>query len=184
VNPNDELPTPPNRRRVTLRELFDMHAHYVWNTMRRLGVAPSDVEDLTHDVFVQVQRHLDDYDPDRPARPWLFGFAFRLASEQRRRVGRRRERLTDPAHEPVDTRMLPDAQLEADEDRQLLLAALDAIAIDRRAVFVLSQIDEVAIPEVAASLGIPLNTAYSRLRLARAEFAAELKRLRALRRER
>lgn len=161
-----------------------MHADYVWNTMRRLGVPPSDVEDLTHDVFVRVQGHLDDYEPDRPARPWLFGFAFRLASEQRRRVVRRRETLTDPSREPVDTRMRADEQLEADEDRKLLLAALDAIALDRRAVFILSQIDEVPIPEVAASLGIPLNTAYSRLRLARAEFAAELKRLRAQRGER
>jgi RNA polymerase sigma-70 factor (ECF subfamily) len=184
VNLNDEPPVPSTSRRVSLRELFDMHANYVWITMRRLGVPPSDVEDLVHDVFVQVQRHLDDYEPDRPARPWLFGFAFRLASEQRRRVFRRRETLTDPSREPVDTRMLADEQLEADEDRQLLLAALDAIALDKRAVFVLSQIDEVPMPEVASSLGIPLNTAYSRLRLARAEFAAELKRLRAQRRER
>jgi RNA polymerase sigma-70 factor (ECF subfamily) len=64
------------------------------------------------------------------------------------------------------------------EDRKLVLAALDAIEMDRRAVFVLYEIDEVPMEEVARSLGIPVNTGYSRLRLARAEFAAAVKRLR------
>jgi len=161
-----------------------MHAQYVWNSLRRLGVPRSDLEDLTHDVFVQVQRHLGDYDPERPARPWLFGFAFRIASQRRKRASHRRETLTDPSREPVDPSTPADQQLADDEDRRLLMAAMDAIAIDRRAVFVLSQIDEVPITEVATSLAIPLNTAYSQLRLARAELAAEVKRLRARRGDR
>jgi RNA polymerase sigma-70 factor (ECF subfamily) len=50
------------------------------------------VEDLTHDVFIQVNRHLAAYDGTRPARPWLFGFAYRVASQHRRRAHRRRDR--------------------------------------------------------------------------------------------
>jgi RNA polymerase sigma-70 factor (ECF subfamily) len=52
------------------------------------------------------------------------------------------------------------------------------VEIDRRAVFVLHDIHEVPVPEVAETLGVPLNTAYSRLRIAREEFATAVKRLR------
>jgi len=168
---------------IDLRGLFAMHAAYVWNTLRRLGVSPSDLEDLTHDVFVQVQRHLGDYDASRPVRPWLFGFAFRIVSQYRRRAHRRHETPgLRGTRDAIDPAALPDERLAAEEDRRLVLEALEAIDLDRRAVFVLYEIDGVPMDEIARSLGIPVNTAYSRLRVARTEFAAAVKRLR--RRER
>jgi RNA polymerase sigma-70 factor (ECF subfamily) len=184
VAPRDEQEAEPTARGATLRDLFTMHAPYVWNSLRRLGVPTSDLEDVTHDVFVQVQRHLAEYDPARPARPWLFGFAFRLASQERRRASRRYE--THPARplEPSDEATPADEQLAAEEDRRLALEALFALDLDKRAILVLTQIDEEPVPEAARALGVPLNTAYSRLRAARADFAAVVKRLRAKRRER
>jgi RNA polymerase sigma-70 factor (ECF subfamily) len=70
-----------------------------------------------------------------------------------------------------------DDELMLREDRQLALRALESVDLDRRAVFVLHEIDGVAIPEVADALTIPVNTAYSRLRLARQEFHAAVRRL-------
>jgi RNA polymerase sigma-70 factor (ECF subfamily) len=173
-----ELPVQDAGAIPTLRDLFTMHAGYVWNTLRRLGVPPSDLEDLTHDVFLQVDRHLADFDTTRPVRPWLFGFAYRIASQHRRRAYRRRETYGEP-----DTALHPgpppDEQLEADERRRLVLDALQRIELERRAVFVLYEIDGTPMAEIAQSLGIPVNTAYSRLRTARAEFAAAVKSLRA-----
>jgi RNA polymerase sigma-70 factor (ECF subfamily) len=168
--------------RVELRDVYDAHAGYVWNTLRRLGAPPRDLEDLTHDVFVQVQGHLAEYDPARPIKPWLFGFAFRILSQHRRRA-RREPNAADVvgagvAHEPVDPEPLADERLRTQEDRQLVLRALDAIALERRAVFVLYEIDGVAMDEIARALGIPVNTAYSRLRVARDEFKAAVARLR------
>jgi RNA polymerase sigma-70 factor (ECF subfamily) len=163
-------------RKTDLRELFDMHAPYVWNTLRRLGVPASDLEDLTHDVFVQVQRHLGEYDPARPARPWLFGFAFRMASQDRRRARHWREVQRDA--DGVDPAALPDEQLAAGQDRRLVLDALGSIPPDRRAVFVLYEIDGEPMDAIARVLGIPVNTAYSRLRVARSEFAAAVRRFR------
>jgi RNA polymerase sigma-70 factor (ECF subfamily) len=160
----------------SLRDLFTMHSDYVWNTLRRLGVPPSDLEDLTHDVFVQVGRHTSDFDPSRPVRPWLFGFAFRIASQHRRRAHRRHETPgeTDEMTHPGPA---PDEQLVADERRRLVLAALQRIPIDRRAVLVLYEIDRTPMADIAATLGIPVNTGYSRLRIARTEFAAAVKAL-------
>jgi RNA polymerase sigma-70 factor (ECF subfamily) len=73
----------------------------------------------------------------------------------------------------------PEEQLAAHDDRRLVLAALEGIDLERRAVFILYEIDGTAMSEIAQSLGIPVNTAYSRLRVARGEFAAAVKRLRA-----
>ena len=164
--------------KVSLRELFDMHAPYVWNTLRRLGVRDADLEDVTHDVFVQLQGHVHELDPARPVRPWLFGFAFRLASQHRRKAYHRKETQSADLAHAVDGARLADEQVSAGQDRKLVLDALESIDLERRAVFVLSQIDGVPVRDVARALGIPVNTAHSRLRLARGEFAAAVKRLR------
>jgi len=183
---DDPSDVPRTGRTVDLRGLFVMHADYVWNTLRRMGVPESDVEDLTHEVFIQVGRHLADYDPTRPARAWLFGFAFRIACRERRRAYHRYEthREAPDAIESADPRALPDEELAASRDRQLVLDALAAVPIDRRAVFVLYEIDGLPMDEISRSLGIPLNTGYSRLRVARTDFAAAVRRLRSKRGER
>jgi RNA polymerase sigma-70 factor (ECF subfamily) len=172
-----EAETPSASTGATLRELFDMHAAYVWNTLRRLGVATPDLEDVTHDVFLQVHAHLGAYDGTRPARAWLFGFAFRVASQYRRRAHRRRETYGEPDAVAHPGRAA-DEQMEFDDDRRLVLRALDAIDLERRAVFVLYELDREPMSEIASSLAIPVNTAYSRLRAARAEFRAAVQRLR------
>jgi RNA polymerase sigma-70 factor (ECF subfamily) len=79
----------------------------------------------------------------------------------------------------VDAGPSPDAQLAESEARAMLMKALDGLDLDRRAVFVMHELDEVAAPEIAAALAVPLNTVYSRLRLARADVAASIRRLRA-----
>jgi RNA polymerase sigma-70 factor, ECF subfamily len=160
----------------TLRALFTMHAPYLWNALRRLGVPASDLEDMTHEVFIQVARHLADFDTGRPVRPWLFGFAYRIASQHLRRAHRRRETYSDP-DATIHPGPLPDEQIVADERRRLVLAALQRVDLDRRAVFVLHDIDGTPMADIAESLGIPTNTGYSRLRVARAEFTAAVKTL-------
>jgi RNA polymerase sigma-70 factor (ECF subfamily) len=159
-----------------LHALFDTHATYVWNTLRRLGIPPSDLEDVTHDVFVQVHRHIREYDPNRPARPWLFAFAFRVAAQTRRQAHRRRETPGDPDTVPHPGAS-PDDDLVAAERRRLFIAALQSVDLPRRAVFVLHDVDETPVAEIALALGIPVNTVYSRLRVARSEFAEAVKRL-------
>ncbi|HLK41361.1 MAG TPA: sigma-70 family RNA polymerase sigma factor [Polyangiaceae bacterium] len=160
-----------------LRDLFRGHAGYVWNTLRRLGVPPADLEDLTHDVFLRVHRHLAQYDPTRAVRPWLFGFAFRVASQYRRRAYRRHEVFGEP-EAAAHAGTTPEEQMAAAEDRALVLEALQAIELGRRAVFVLYEIDGATMKDIGDSLGIPVNTAYSRLRVARTEFTDAVRKLR------
>jgi RNA polymerase sigma-70 factor (ECF subfamily) len=160
-----------------LGQIFDEHFAYVWASLRRLDVRDADIEDQAHEVFLKVHSHLCDYDPQRPIRPWLFAFAFRVASDYRR-LARHRVEVLGASPETVDPARPADLGIQASEERALLAAALDTLDLERRAVLLLHEIDEVPIPAVARALGIPVGTAYSRLRLAREDLAAALRRLR------
>jgi RNA polymerase sigma-70 factor (ECF subfamily) len=169
-------PPLPGGQIPDFRAVFEAHASYVCQVVRRLGVPERDVEDVSHDVFIAVQRRLPDFDATRPIRAWLFGIAFRVATAHRRRRSNQHQ-IMETLPEPVDEAPAPDERLEAEQKRRIFLRALDALDDERRAVFVLHEIDGVVMPEVAEALGIPLNTAYSRLRLAREDFVTAARRL-------
>ncbi|PKN54208.1 MAG: hypothetical protein CVU56_27815 [Deltaproteobacteria bacterium HGW-Deltaproteobacteria-14] len=158
--------------RTAFRALYEREFAWVHRTLRRLGARDRDLEDLAHDVFVVVYRRLADYDPARPLRPWLFGIAFRVVSDYRRRASFSRESAIAP--EVADAAATPpeqEAAVARGEARDLVLLALDGMDLDQRAVFVLHELDGLSIPEIAATLTVSHNTLYSRLRLARAKFA-------------
>lgn len=165
------------KARPTFDAVFQEHFSYVWNTLRRLGVREADAQDQAQEVFLVVFELLGDYDPARPIRPWLFGIAYRVACRYRALARHRREVAEGAAPEPVDPSAPADASLELAERQALVLRALDTIELGRRAVFIMNVIDERPMPEVAEALQLPLNTAYSRLRLAREDFEAAIKRL-------
>ncbi len=162
--------------RADFSTVFQEHFKYVWNSLRHCGVHPNDVEDLAHEVFLRVHERYDECDPSRPIRPWLFAFAYRVAAAHRRRAYRRLESFVPSIDAPASGPGAEEALIRR-EERDLALKALEAIEMDRRAVFVLHEIDGVPIPEVARALKILTNTAYSRLRLARQEFRAAAQRL-------
>ncbi|HEY2516840.1 MAG TPA: sigma-70 family RNA polymerase sigma factor [Polyangiaceae bacterium] len=166
---------------VDFTELFQDHFDYVWHTLRRLGVRERDLEDSTHDVFISVHRHLGDFDPERPVRPWLFAFALRTAADYRR-LARHRVDLVEDVGMLADAGPAPEAQAISRQELDLVARALDALDFDRRTLFVLHEIDGVSVPAAAELLRIPVNTAYSRLRLARADFSAAVRRLEARKR--
>lgn len=160
------------------RALFHREAGYVWATLRRLGVHPSDVEDVTQEVMLRVFRLQGDYDPSRPLRPWIFGIAHRVAAEWRRHRRRHPEDPTDfDDRDLASTQGDAEATVAARQAKALVERALLAVEIDRRAVFILHDLEGCPAPDIARTLEIPVNTAYSRLRLAREEFRAEVARL-------
>ncbi len=160
----------------SFREIFETQSAWMWNTLRRLGVHERDLEDVAHEVFIAVHRRLGDYDPARPLRPWLFGIALRTALRYRELARHRRE-VMGRDHEPMCEAPSAEDRIAAAEARRLVRHALAGMEMNRRAVFVMHEIDGEPIPAVADALGVPLNTAYSRLRLARADFRAAVKRL-------
>jgi len=160
-----------------LAALYEQHFDYVWRSLRRLGVAPRDQEDLAHEVFLSFFRTRAGFDRSRPLKPWLFGIAFRVASDFRRLARNRLEIPDGDDTESVDQTPDAEAQAVAAERRRLVMAGLDALSLDQRAVVVLHDLDGYSMPEIAEVLEAPLNTLYSRLRLGRAEFGKAVRKL-------
>ncbi|WP_437924598.1 RNA polymerase sigma factor [Sorangium sp. So ce291] len=160
---------------MTLEQIFEENAAYVWRVLRRLGVGEADVEDVCQEVFLMVHRKLDTFDGSSALRTWLYGICLRLASEYRRRPHRRREEVADTVPEQV---MAAPQDETLDRRRALdqLDAALEQLDDDKRAVFVLHEIEQVPMAEIAKAAGCPLQTAYSRLRAARAQIEAAMRR--------
>ena len=163
---------------VSFVSLYREHFAYVWRALRRLGIRDADLPDLTHDVFVVVYRKLADFDATRPAKPWLFGICFRTALDKKRRHASFKERLSDSIDDHAIA-SVPDgaAVTEAHEAHATVMKALDVLDLDKRAVFVLHELEGLSMPEIANVVDAPLNTLYSRLRLAREAFVAEVRRL-------
>ena len=160
---------------TAFRAIYDANAEYVAMTLRRLGASANDTEDLAHDVFVAVFRHLEDYDPSRPLRPWLFGFAYRVALDHKRLARHRHEGGKAELPEIEDPNKLPDELVEEERARLLCLRGLDALDFEKRAILVMFDIEGHSAQEIADTYDIPLNTAYSRIRLARAEFERHIR---------
>lgn len=168
-------PPPPDFAAV-----YRAHFNFVWRTLGRMGVRDAELEDAAQEAFMVVHRRLDSYDPNRPLRPWLAGIAVRVALAERRRARHRRETLSEqPAAGRPHGDPTPDGLLAQRQRAGRVRAALGALIPEQRAVFVMVEMEEIACPEIAEALGISVNTVYSRLRLARRAFAAEIRRLRA-----
>jgi RNA polymerase sigma-70 factor (ECF subfamily) len=165
----------PAVREASFRGLFEANFAYVWNALRRLGIHESEREDLANEVFFRVHRALHTYDPRRPLRPWLFAFAFRVASDHRR-LARHRIEVTGGRQDAHASARSPEAEVEREQQRALVREALEEVDLDKRAVLILHDLDEVPIPEIARALRIPEGTAYSRLRSGRAQFASVVRR--------
>lgn len=168
----------PDLALPSFREIYREHARYVWRVVRRLGVPVADAEDVTQEIFVVVHRKLATFAQRSSLQTWLYGIAYRCASEYRRRAHVRREVAT--ATPEIGA---ADAQQEELVDRKRAREALDLILAeldeDKRAVFVFYEVEQLPMSDVASILECPLQTAYSRLHVARRHVEAAAKRLRA-----
>ena len=156
-----------------LLEAYQRELAYIFHALRWLGARPHEIEDLAQEVFIALGRTWSRYDASRPLRPYLFGVAFRIVSMQRRK---RKHEVAFASIEIRDGRPNPDEALQTKQTRATVLRALEKIPLRRRAVLVMHDLDEVPMIQVAAALSIPLFTAYSRLRKARIELEATLRR--------
>jgi RNA polymerase sigma-70 factor (ECF subfamily) len=153
---------------------FDRELDYIFETLRRLGAGPGEIEDLAHDVFVVLHRNWGTLDLELPLRPYLFGVAFRIVCAHRRRRARE---MPYAVSDVEDGTPGPERTLETRESHALLLAALERVPLPRRAVIVLHELDGVPIADVARALSITRFGAYARLHKGRRELAKAIRRL-------
>jgi RNA polymerase sigma-70 factor (ECF subfamily) len=161
-------------RAATFDEVYASHFAFVWRVLRTFGVGEAGIEDAVQDVFVVVHRRLGDFEGRAAITTWLFAIARRIASGHRRRLAGsagRTEELGDELAGPADTF----AALSRAQAAATVMAILERMDEDKRTVFALVELEGMSVPEVASVLEINLNTAYSRLRLARVAFEAAVR---------
>jgi RNA polymerase sigma-70 factor (ECF subfamily) len=168
--------SPADPRR--LRALVDAHIDAVARVAARVGVPQADVDDVVQQVFVVAARRLCDVEPGAE-RAFLMKTAVHMALKARRALGRRRESaLADADGLLANDAPGADDLLDRARARALLDRVLGAMPDELRVPFVLFELEELTVPEIAQIEGIPPGTAASRLRRAREDFRERLNRLR------
>jgi len=181
--------TPAQGSVATFAEVYEKWFGFVWRSARGLGVADAALDDLVQEIFVVVHRRLHDFEGRSSIRTWLSGIVLNVVRHHRRSLARKGPRLAGAdEHAEPDEQASPERspfeRAALSEDVRLLQRLLDSLDDEKREVLVLTELEELSAPEIAEALGINLNTAYSRLRLAREQFDAALGRERARQRGR
>ncbi len=146
----------------------DEHA-FVWSAARHLGVPVGSIDEVVQDVFLTAHRRLDHLRYEVSPRAWLYGVTRRVAFRYRRGAARRARRLANFAELP---RQAPGAPQQRHDDAEQLARLLERLGEGTRRVWELTELLGMSAPEIASELGLPLNTVYSRLRLARSQLQA------------
>jgi RNA polymerase sigma-70 factor (ECF subfamily) len=155
--------------------LFDRYEPDVRRVLVYLSPRIADVDDLVQITFLQVIPAASRYDPSFPARSWLAGIAAMMARRHRRSIMRMTARLGSWMNVVVrEEPVTPDRAMDSRESTKLLEQALQQMSPKRREAFVLVAIEGISGQEAAASLGIPLNTLWTRLHHARLDLRARL----------
>jgi RNA polymerase sigma-70 factor, ECF subfamily len=163
--------------RPSFDELYVEHFTFVWRNLRRLGVAEATLSDAAQDVFLVVHRRLDDFEPRAAVRSWLYSIVVRVARQHRRGARRKPVESLDDAPCPVAAGLGPEQLAEQNEALRRLLALLERLDDAKREAFVLSELESLTAPEIAAILGVNVNTIYARVRAARRELESALAQL-------
>jgi RNA polymerase sigma-70 factor (ECF subfamily) len=167
---------PPPPPAPVFHDVFQRHLGFVWRVLRSMGAPPADLDDLCQEVFVIVHRRLAEFEGRSSLSSWLYAICWRVWQDQRRRAYRRHEHATATPPDGVAP-FTPGDAVAHGEDVAQLSGILERLDPDKRAVFVLYEIEELGMKEIAAALGCPLQTAYTRLHAARDHVRREWRRL-------
>ena len=158
-----------NERETRLRGLVDRYVDFVARVLRNAGTPEAEIDDDVQRTFIAVSNRLDDVRPDAE-KSFLLQTALRMAAHARRTLARRREVHDSDAQLRLQGPLHPEQMLDQKRARELLDEVLAEMPFDLRTVFVLYELEELSMTEIAAALQIPSGTVASRLRRARADF--------------
>ena len=156
----------------TIETLYAAHFDFVWRSLKHMGLLDAVIDDAVQDTFVVAHRRLSDFAERSSPRTWLFGIALRVARDYRRSRSRRERLLEAFGWRPEPKVQTPYDHTVRAEASRVLRNFLQALPEEQRAVFVLADVEQMTAPEIAETLGVKLNTVYSRLRVSRIAFNA------------
>lgn len=148
--------------------IYREHFDFACRSLRLLGVDRDGLEDAAQDVFGIAARRLVEFEGTSSVKTWIFAIVQRVAANHRR-THRRKQAPLDPLtpEEAAGEGPNPESEAEAAQSAALIRAFSDSLDEGRRALLVLGLIEGVPLRELADLQGIPLQTAYSRVRALR-----------------
>jgi RNA polymerase sigma-70 factor (ECF subfamily) len=153
-----------------MRAVVESHFDFIWRVLRRLGVPEPHADDAAQEVFIVAARKMGVVTAAKE-RSFLFAVALRVAAQQRRAEKRRPVPTDGEAWAGIaDSSPGPDELLDERRTRALMDQIVESIPFDQRAVFVLFEMEEMTMAEIAALMQIPMGTVASRLRRGRELF--------------
>lgn len=179
IHPSDDVGTTPDgvedgrplRASADFDQVYATQASFVWTSARRLGISEDQVADVVQDVFVVIHRRLAEFDGRSSLKTWVWGILTNVVRERRRRFRRKEGNETaDSMSELFAEASAPDEQAAAAQALRIVQAILDQMSEDQRVLIVLSQLEGMSVPEIAAITGENVNTLYARIRAARRHF--------------
>ena len=174
---NAHVGRPETAQPLEVRTIYREHGRFVWLSLQRLGVHPSDLDDVAQDVFMVVHRRLDTFDRRARVSTWLFGICMRVAANYRRRRRWTHEVLSGGGEDDRPSALAAaDDVLVRREQRELAERALNRLEIAKRATFVMFEIESLSCLEIAELMNVPVGTVYSRLHSARRQLEKNLSR--------
>ncbi|HTM44445.1 MAG TPA: RNA polymerase sigma factor [Polyangiaceae bacterium] len=169
----------------TFEQVYQEYFPFVWRTARRMGIGEASLDDVCQDVFVAVHRRLPEFEGRSSLKTWMFGFVLNVVQVHHRTL--RRKSVSHRANgEVVDPDTVedlrsqgPDEKLSRQQAAEIAHELLDRLPEDKRAVFVLSELEGMSAAEIAEAVNANVNTVYARLRAARQQFSHAAERYRA-----
>ncbi|WP_437875068.1 RNA polymerase sigma factor [Sorangium sp. So ce513] len=173
-------PPPPPPPPPSFEEVYTSLLPYVLRVLWRMGVPARNLRDVAQEVFLVVHRRFEECDPRLSIKAWVASIASHLALRHQRLAGNRRELLARSEAELIDVAD-PGGDTEAlcarAETQRIVRALVQRLEEDRRAVFILYELEGLDMRSIAGALQISENTAWDRLRRARKDLAAAVRRL-------
>jgi RNA polymerase sigma-70 factor (ECF subfamily) len=164
----------------SVEQVYKNHVDFVWACLQRFGIRDRDLDDALQEVFVVVQQRLATFRGDARVTTWLYSICLRVAYAHRRRSHVRREVSVDDVRDEVgEAETNPEDQFVVCERRRVLDGVLDELDLEKRALLVMFEIDELSCEQISSILGLPVGTVYSRLHSARKAFEKAIVRFRA-----
>ena len=147
--------------------LVRLYDKKVYTLCRRMCISEEDAQEAAQDAFLAVWRAIGAFRQESSFSTWLYRLATNACIDLLRRNKRSGGRVSlddeETAPELVDTRPLPQQELERRETQRLIEDGLRALPEDYRAILLLREVQGLSYAEIAEVTQLELGTVKSRI---------------------
>ena len=159
--------------------VYREHRGRVLGAVRSVLGASDEIEDVVQLAFLEIHRNLGRFEGRSRLSTWIYRVAVNVALQHLRKKKRKRWLVLGLTGEEAGRRAAggdAERRLADREALERVYEALDTLTEKKRTVWVLHELQGLSPADIGEVLGIPMNTARSRLLAARRDLFAELRR--------